>query len=79
MLRSWYNSSMGKIIMPRIKELRERKGLSQSALARAMGTTETTVRNWEHGRTSMEWVKRVIDLCDALECDPRDLIYEQEQ
>jgi transcriptional regulator with XRE-family HTH domain len=69
---------MGKIIMPRIKELRERKGISQSELARAIGKTETTVRNWEHGRTGMDWVKAVIDMCEALECSPSDLIDERE-
>ena len=69
---------MGKIIVSRIKELRKRKGLSQSELARAIQKTETTVRNWEHGRTGMDWVKAVIDLCNALDCEPQDLINEVE-
>lgn len=64
--------------MPRIKELRQRRGLSQSQLARALGRTETTVRNWEHGRTGLDWVKAVIDLCEALDCSPQDLITEEE-
>jgi transcriptional regulator with XRE-family HTH domain len=69
---------MGKIVMPRIKELRERKKISQSELARAIGKTETTVRNWEHGRTGMDWIRAVIDLCNALDCNPEDLISEEE-
>ena len=69
---------MGKIIVSRIKELRQKKGMSQSELARAIQKTETTVRNWEHGRTGMDWVKAVIDMCNALDCKPEDLIEEVE-
>ena len=77
MLPLMYKFFMGKIIVSKIKELRERKGLSQSQLARAIGKTETTVRNWEHGRTGLDWVKAVIDMCEALDCDPIDLISEE--
>ena len=69
---------MGKIIVSRIKELMQKKGMSQSELARAIQKTETTVRNWEHGRTGMDWVKAVIDMCNALDCKPEDLIEEVE-
>lgn len=72
-----YKVSMGKTTVSKIKELRERKGLSQSELARAVNKTETTVRNWEHGRTGLDWIKAVIDLCTALECSPQDLIEDR--
>ncbi len=69
---------MGKITVPKIKELRERKGLSQDDLARLVDKTTTTVRNWEHGRTGVDWIKSVINLCNALDCRPEDLIEDQE-
>lgn len=34
-----------------LRAARLRAGLSQGALARALGCTPTSVRNWEHGRT----------------------------
>jgi transcriptional regulator with XRE-family HTH domain len=69
---------MGKIVMSRIKELRQRKGLSQSGLARELEMTESTVRNWEHGRTGLEWFERVAKLCEVLECSPNELFgYEE--
>jgi transcriptional regulator with XRE-family HTH domain len=64
--------------MSRIKELRQRKGLSQSGLARELEMTESTVRNWEHGRTGLEWFERVAKLCEVLECSPNELFgYEE--
>jgi transcriptional regulator with XRE-family HTH domain len=59
--------------MPQIKQLREKRGLSQSQLAREMEMTETTIRNWEHGRTGLDWFERVARLCDVLQCTPNEL------
>ena len=73
-----YSFAMGKITVSKIKELRERKGMTQSDLAVAVGKTETTVRNWEHGRTGMDWIKAVVDLCNALECSPEELISDED-
>jgi transcriptional regulator with XRE-family HTH domain len=73
-----YSFVMGKITVSKIKELRERKGMTQSDLAVAVGKTETTVRNWEHGRTGMDWIKAVVDLCNALECSPEELISDED-
>ncbi|MBQ9756346.1 MAG: helix-turn-helix transcriptional regulator [Clostridia bacterium] len=39
------------IFCERIKELRIEKGLSQKALANALGTTNSTVCDWERGRS----------------------------
>jgi transcriptional regulator with XRE-family HTH domain len=64
--------------MPQIKQLRVDQGLSQSQLARELGITETTVRNWEHGRTGLEWFERISRLCDVLKCSPNELFgYEE--
>jgi len=59
---------------PRIAALREAKLLTQLELAQLVGVTETTIANWEKGRSGTEWLDRLIRLCAALECDPDDLL-----
>lgn len=58
----------------RIKALREKAKLTQLELAQRVGVTETTIANWENGRSSLEWIERVIRLCAALNCQPDELI-----
>lgn len=65
---------MGKVPMSRIAELREAVGLTQRELANKVGVTDTTIRNYEKGRSVLEWIERVIRLCEALNCEPKDLI-----
>lgn len=69
--------------MSKIAELREAVGLTQRELADLVGVTDTTIRNYEKGRSALEWIERVIRLCEALQCEPKDLIdyvnVEQEQ
>ena len=60
--------------MSKIAELREAVGLTQRELADKVGVTDTTIRNYEKGRSVLEWIERVIRLCDALQCEPKDLI-----
>lgn len=60
--------------MPRIAKLREEKQLTQLELANQVGVTETTIANWERGRSGVEWLDRLIRLCAALECTPEDLL-----
>ncbi len=69
---------MGKIKVSRIKILREQRGITQKELASAIGKTETTIRNWEHGRSGLDWFEAVAHLCKALGCTPNDLFgYER--
>ena len=64
---------MGNILVPKIKELREKRGLSQRRLAQALDLTENTIANWENGRTGLDWFERVAKLCEVLKCSPNEL------
>lgn len=61
--------------MFRLKECREKRGISQKALARTLGVNETTVIRWEKQRTTPN-VKQIAQLCAALGVMPNDLISE---
>lgn len=65
---------MELIPMPRVAELRQLRGKTQRELALEVGVTEATLRNWERNRTGVEWLERVAKLCQALDCQPSDLI-----
>lgn len=57
-----------------IASLREKAGLTQLALSQLVGVTESTIANWEKGRSGLEWIDKITRLCQALECDLNDLI-----
>ncbi len=59
---------------PRIAFLREKAGLTQLELSRLVGVTESTIQNWESGRTGTEHIERIIRFCKALNCQVEDLI-----
>jgi transcriptional regulator with XRE-family HTH domain len=59
---------------PRIALLREKAGLTQLELSRLVGVTESTIQNWESGRTGTEHIERIIRFCKALNCQVDDLI-----
>jgi transcriptional regulator with XRE-family HTH domain len=59
---------------PRIAFLREKAGLTQLELSRLVGVTESTIQNWESGRTGTEYIERIIRFCKALNCQVEDLI-----
>ena len=58
----------------KISELREQVDLTQLELSQLVSVTETTIANWEKGRSGLEWIERLIRLCHALDCQPQDLI-----
>jgi transcriptional regulator with XRE-family HTH domain len=57
-----------------IAQIREQRGLTQRQLAEVVGVTEATIANWERGRSGAEWFIRLSKLCQALECQPGDLL-----
>jgi transcriptional regulator with XRE-family HTH domain len=59
---------------PRIALLREKAGLTQLELSRLVGVTESTIQNWESGRTGTDHIERIIRFCKALNCQVEDLI-----
>lgn len=62
-----------------IAALREKQGLTQRELALALGVTEATIANWEKGRSGLDWIDRIIRLCQQLDCRLEDLIeYDDE-
>lgn len=56
-----------------IKQIREKAGLSQEALAAKVGVTKNTIINWENGETYPP-ANKLYMLADALHCMPTDLI-----
>ncbi len=42
---------MAKSFSSRVKEIREKRGMNQSALANLLGVTPTAVWNWEQGNS----------------------------
>ncbi|MEM9218388.1 MAG: helix-turn-helix transcriptional regulator [Cyanobacteria bacterium P01_F01_bin.150] len=66
-------------LISKIGELREKQGLTQRQIAMELGVTETTVANWERGRSGLDWIDRLNRLCKLLECELDELIeYEEE-
>ncbi|NJL10935.1 MAG: helix-turn-helix transcriptional regulator [Calothrix sp. SM1_7_51] len=59
---------------PKIASLREKAGLTQLELSRRVGVTESTIQNWESGRTGTDHIERVIKFCQALNCTVEELI-----
>ena len=57
-----------------IASLREEAGLTQLQLSRLVGVTESTIQNWESGRTGTDQIERIIRFCRALNCKVEDLI-----
>ncbi|NJR52864.1 MAG: helix-turn-helix transcriptional regulator [Leptolyngbyaceae cyanobacterium CSU_1_3] len=55
-------------------ELRKRAGVTQKAVADALGVTDHTVRNWEKGREEPRlFIWQVKALCNLLHCELEEL------
>lgn len=63
-----------KNVRSKISTLRESKNLTQLDLALDVGVTETTIANWEKGRSGLPIIIQLIKLCKALECQLEDLV-----
>ncbi len=58
----------------RLAELRKQAGVTQVALAEALGVTDHTIRNWEKSREEPRLsVWQVKMLCRLLQCSLNDL------
>jgi transcriptional regulator with XRE-family HTH domain len=64
-------------LISNIAELREKAGLTQRELSLTLGVTETTIANWERGRSGLDWIDRITKLCRVLNCNLEDLITEE--
>lgn len=58
----------------RIKELREARGLTQAALAQAVGVRQATINDLENGKSRQDTLDLIDRLCAALGVDPGELI-----
>ena len=65
--------------MSKIADLRKSKGLTQRDLSIALDVTESTIANWETGRSGLKWLEFIAKMCEVLECDVSDLIDYQEE
>jgi transcriptional regulator with XRE-family HTH domain len=64
-------------LISNIGQLREQAGLTQRELSLILGVTETTIANWERGRSGLDWIERLMKLCKALNCNLEDLVTEE--
>jgi putative transcriptional regulator len=67
-------SFIGEKSLSNVAELWKQAGLTQRQLALLAGVTETTIRNWENNRSSVEVFERIARLCNALGCSVEDLV-----
>ena len=57
-----------------LAEWRARRGISQAALARAVGVRQATLSDHETGRARAIRLQLLADLATALECEPWELL-----
>ena len=57
----------------RVRELRERKGLTQTKLARMLGTSQAALSQVEHGSRGLT-VQQVVKLARALGATPNEIL-----
>lgn len=62
-----------KYLIKRVKELREKKGLSQVSLSLALGKSTTFISDIEAPSKKAKYnVKHLNDIAKILECSPKD-------
>lgn len=51
----------------RLKEIREARGITQEALATALGVSYSTIQKWEHGNRELsgKWLKELASFLDC--------------
>ena len=60
----------------KIRYLREKKKISQEALAYAVGVSKVTIGNWEQGKSiKHDYIKKLADALDI----PIDYLFEESQ
>lgn len=57
----------------KLKEVRERKGLTQGALAKKIGQTSQSINQYESGKRSMS-VDTLLKVIDVLDCSADELL-----
>jgi transcriptional regulator with XRE-family HTH domain len=66
-------------LQSRIYNLRKQHRYSQEQLAEMIGVDKRTIGNWESGKTIKKIpLEKMVDLCNALECDLRHLTGKSE-
>ena len=68
MARSTHHSSY-QTLLALIRDLRERAGVTQLALAESLGNTQTFISKIERGERRIDVVE-LIEICEALGVDP---------
>lgn len=58
----------------RIAELRKRSGYTQNEFAEKLGKSVDTISNYERGKTGLDAIQLVVNMCELLGCDARDLL-----
>lgn len=57
-----------------MKAARVNVGLSQKQAAKALGVGESTVANWERGKSAPR-ADKMADICTLYKCAPENLIF----
>jgi putative transcriptional regulator len=73
-VRKSVKTSVQMAIHIKLKELREKRGLSQNALARQMGQSLANIQKIEYGNVKSVTLETLDLLCESLDCEPGDLL-----
>ena len=58
----------------KLKEIRERQGMSQNELAKAAGMSPQNIQKIEQSKSKGVQLETLDKLCEVLECQPGDLL-----